>query len=309
MSEPTTLFVVGPREGGERLDRFLKRRIPGLSRNRIQRAIRERVSLSWVARRPRPSTVVRPGGEVRIGYTPPVETLLELAIPVLARGPGWLAVDKPPGIPVHPVNSVRENSLIRMLRRQEAREGLRLCHRLDRETSGALLVAEDSSTARWLSTAFLRGRVHKEYVALVEGVVAADAGRIELPVGEAPSSVVFVRREAGVGQQALTDWRVERRAHDRTLLRVFPRTGRRHQIRVHLAAIGHPVLGDLLYGRPDQDYLDLVRGGVDARRLRGGPARQLLHCARLVFPDAVGPGQQEVEAPLPADLIACLEGL
>jgi 23S rRNA pseudouridine1911/1915/1917 synthase len=108
---------------------------------------------------------------------------------------------------------------------------------------------------------------------------------------------------AGEGQPARTAWRVERRLAGSTLLRVLPATGRRHQIRVHLAAIGHPILGDILYGRPDEDYLALVRGTGDARLDGGGPRRQLLHCARLRFPDPAGPAgaTREVAAPLPAD--------
>jgi 23S rRNA pseudouridine1911/1915/1917 synthase len=299
MSEPITRFVVGAREGGLRLDRFLNRRIPGLSRTRIQRAIRERVTLSWDAPAV-PSTPVRPGGEVRIGWTPLAEDPLDVVIPILATGAGWLAVDKPAGIPVHPVNRVRENSLIRLLRRQEGREALRLVHRLDRETSGVLLVAEDAPRASFLSRAFVRGEVTKEYLALVAGSPSAESGRIDLPIGDAEGSVVFTRREAGHGQPALTEWSVEQRLASATLLRVVPRTGRRHQIRVHLAAIGHPVQGDILYGRPDRDYLDLVRGTRDARVVEGGPRRQLLHCARMAFPVLDG-GRVEVEAPLPSD--------
>jgi len=170
MSEPITRYVVGPREAGKRLDLFLHEKIPGLSRTRIQRAIRERVTLSWDAP-PRPSTPVRAGGCVRVGNTPLREELLQIDLPVLARGEGWLAVNKPPGIPVHPVNRVRENSLIRMLRRQEGEEGLRLAHRLDSETSGVLLVARDAPASSVLSRAFMDGRVHKEYLALVSGVV------------------------------------------------------------------------------------------------------------------------------------------
>ena len=300
MSEPATVFVVGRGDGGKRLDRFLKEKIPGLSRARIQRAIRERVTLSWGVA-PRAASPVRAGGEVVLGYTPLPETHLELAIPVLRRGPGWLAVDKPTGIPVHPVNRVRENSLIRMLRRQEGRETLRLVHRLDRETTGALLVAADAPTARALSRAFVAGDVLKEYLALVRGVVMGEAGTIDLPVGDARGSRVFVRREAGVGQPARTHWRVERRFADRTLLRLTLDTGRRHQIRVHLEAKGHPVLGDLLYGRPDRDYLAVVSGGRDVRSDEGGPRRQLLHSARLVFEDPAGRHPVEVVAPLPAD--------
>jgi 23S rRNA pseudouridine1911/1915/1917 synthase len=300
MSEPTTRFVVGRREGGKRLDQFLHERIPGLSRTRIQQAIRERVALSWGVRA-RPSTPVRAGGEIRIGYTPLPETLLDIRIAILARGRGWLAVDKPPGIPVHPVNKVRENSLIRILRRQEGREELRLVHRLDSETSGVLLVAEDPATSSLLSRAFMRGRVHKEYLAMVAGELEGERGRIELPIGDAVDSAVFLKLEAGHGKPALTDWRVERRFRGRTLLRLYPRTGRRHQLRVHLAAIGHPVLGDILYGRPEGDYLRMVRGEGDARREGGGPRRQLLHCALMRFPDPEGEGMLEVAATLPED--------
>jgi 23S rRNA pseudouridine1911/1915/1917 synthase len=305
VSEPATVFVVGRGDGGKRLDRFLKEKIPGLSRARIQRAIRERVTLSWGVA-PRSATPVRPGGEVRIGYTPLPEPPLDVPIPLLRRGAGWLAVDKPPGIPVHPVNRVRENSLIRMLRRQEGQDALRLVHRLDRETSGVLLVAEDAATARALSRAFVAGAVLKEYLALVRGVVVGEAGTIELPVGDARGSRVFVRRAAGLGQPARTRWSVERRFADRTLLRVRLETGRRHQIRVHLEAVGHPVLGDLLYGRPDRDYLEVVGGGRDVREAEGGPRRQLLHCARLVFADPATRCPVEVIAPLPADFVLAL---
>jgi 23S rRNA pseudouridine1911/1915/1917 synthase len=300
VSEPATVFVVGARDGSKRLDRFLQEKIPGLSRTRIQQAIHERVTLSWGVKA-RSATPVRPGGEVHIGYTPLPETLLEIDIPVLARGPGWLAVDKPAGIPVHPVNRVRENSLIRMLRRQEGEESLRLVHRLDRETSGVLLIAEDSATASRLARGFAKGGVLKEYLAMVRGVLREREGTIGLPVGKAEGSSVYVRREAGRGKPALTEWRVERYLEDRTLLRVTLKTGRRHQIRVHLAAIGYPVLGDILYGRGDDDYLTLVREGRDVRVERGGPRRQLLHCARMRFDDPAAPGCVEVTAPLPAD--------
>jgi 23S rRNA pseudouridine1911/1915/1917 synthase len=304
MSEPTTEFTVGRREGGKRLDHFLHERIPGLSRSRIQRTIRERVTLSWTDRA-RAATPVRPLGEVRIGWVPLAETLLDLHLDILIRGEGWLAVDKPSGIPVHPVNRVRENSLIRILRRQEQHDELRLVHRLDRETTGVLLIAHDSPTASKLSTAFLRGKVHKEYLALVRGTVEKDEGQIDLPIGDATDSAVYVRRAAGLGQAAHTGFKVEARTEHSTLLRLFPRTGRRHQLRVHLAAIGHPILGDALYGRPDADYLDMVKGTRDARKSEGGPQRQLLHCARLVFADPTTTNGEpvDIQAPLPIDFI------
>ncbi len=300
MSEPVTRYLVGPRDEGKRLDQFLHERIPGLSRTRIQAAIRERVTLSWGVRA-RPATPVRPQGEVRIGYTPLHEEPLDLQIEVIARHPGWLAVDKPPVIPVHPVNKIRENSLIRMLRRQEGREGLRLVHRLDRETSGVLLVAEDSATAAILSRGFAAGQVDKQYLALVEGLIEADAGEIVAPIGKHPTSRVFVKQACVEGQAATTRYQVERRLGDRTLVRLFPTTGRRHQLRVHLAQLGHPILGDILYGRPDAAYLAMVEGTGDPRHDGDGPRRQLLHCARLAFADPAGEGQVVVEAALPRD--------
>ena len=306
MSEPTTLFAVSERDRGKRLDRFLHERIPGLSRSRIQRAIAERVALSWGAR-PRASTPVRPGGEVQVGYAPIAEDVNDLPIPILARGDGWLAVDKPAGLVVHPVNSVRENSLIRMLRRQEAAPDLRLTHRLDRETSGVLLVAGGADAASALASAFARGRVHKEYLAIVQGEIPDDEGIIDLPIGEDDERRVYVRRTVKTGgERAVTRWQVTRRLAGATLVALFPKTGRRHQLRVHLAAAGHPILGDILYGRPDDDYLDLVAGGADARRREGPPFRQLLHCARLVFPDPEG-SAIDVRAPLPADFAARLD--
>jgi len=294
VSEGSTRVAIGPRDVGKRLDRFLHERIPGLSRTRIQAAIRERVALSWGVR-PRPATPVRAGGIVRIAHRRSEERPIDPGIPILAAGSGFVVVDKPARVPVHPVNGVVENSLIRMLRRQLGDPGLRLAHRLDRETTGVLLVAADAPTARLLGCAFQDGRVDKEYLALVAGDVSSDDGSIDAPIGPARESRVAVRLETGHGKPALTRWRVERRLEGSTFLRLFPQTGRRHQLRVHLEAIGHPILGDALYGRDDRDYLDLVAGTRDARLEEGGPRRQLLHGARLTV------GEIDVEAPIPAD--------
>jgi RluA family pseudouridine synthase len=189
-----------------------------------------------------------------------------------------------------------------MLRKQVGREGLRLAHRLDRETSGLLLIAEDRPSASHFSKAFMQGQVGKQYLAMVQGAPADDAGKIDLPIGEASGSQIYTKRAAGVGQPAVTEWRVERRYADHSLLRLFPQTGRRHQLRVHLAAIGHPILGDLLYGRPESAYLELVRGEGDRRLRDGGPLRQLLHSAGLEFTDPAG-RRIVLTSPAPADFV------
>ncbi len=306
MSEPKTHFDVGERDRGKRLDQFLHERIPGLSRARIQRAIEQRVTLSWGVRA-RAATPVRPGGAVQVGYVPIAEDVQDVPIPVLARGDGWIAVDKPSGLVVHPVNTIRENSLIRMLRRQEEDPDLRLTHRLDRETTGVLIVAGSAPVASRIATAFARGHVKKEYLAIVRGAVREGEGTIDLPLGSDASRRVYVRRAVvEQGERAVTRWTVRRRLDGATLLSLFPETGRRHQLRVHLAHAGHPIVGDLLYGGPERDYLDLVASGRDARREAGLPTRQLLHCARIVFPAGDGV-DVEVRAPLPADFAAMLD--
>jgi tRNA pseudouridine32 synthase/23S rRNA pseudouridine746 synthase len=143
---------------------------------------------------------------------------------------------------------------------------------------------------------------------VVHGLPAEDAGTIDLPLAADWPNRPRQQVDRERGKPSQTAWRVIARdeASRRTRLALEPLTGRSHQLRVHLAAIGHPILGDILYGRPDADYLDLVRGARDARREEGAPARQLLHCARLTFPAPAGGAPTTVEAPLPADLVRAL---
>lgn len=284
MSERDTTrarWTVRADEAGRALFDFLRSRVPSEPTERIREAIASRIRVSW-SDAPRDDLPVEEGGTVRLLDDAPAEVAVDDPIPVIARGPGWMAVAKPAGVPVHPVRSVRINSLIERLRRMEGRPGLRLAHRLDRDTSGALLLAEDAATAARLGRAFQRGEVRKEYVAVVRGVPDDASGTIDIPIGPHPTSAVRVRLAAGAGRRARTSWRVERVGSDRARLRIVPETGRRHQIRVHLESIGHPIVGDILYGRPDRDYLDLVAGIRDARAARGEP-RMLLHCRRLAL--------------------------
>ena len=290
MRGPETRLAVGEADRGKRLDRWLAERIPGLSRTRIRAAIPARVRVSWTATA-QPATPVVPGGMVFVAIEPldePAGPLPQLT--VLARGTGWFAIDKPAGMPVHPVRSARLRTVTEIVRQLGLAALPRPVHRLDRETSGVLLFAEDAATARAAGAAFACGAVDKEYFAIVRGRPARARGTIDLPIGRAAGSAVAVRLRAGVpdGRAAVTHWEVERLLREAAVLRIRPETGRRHQVRVHLEAIGHPILGDPLYGRPDRDYLALVRGDPDPRRSLGDPERQMLHCGsvRLDLPGA-----------------------
>jgi 23S rRNA pseudouridine1911/1915/1917 synthase len=287
MADPRAIahWIVRPDEDGMVLERFLCARVPSEPIERVRSAIATRVRVSWAAEVDR-SDPVPSGGQVRLLPEPLHEVPDGRPLRIVVERDGWLAVDKPAGIPVHPSRSIRANSLIERIRRTREEPGLRLAHRLDRETSGVLLLARDRATAARLGKAFERRAVVKEYVAVVHGVPYADEGTVDLALGRAVASAVQVRQSAGHGRESRTRWAVERRGRQRAVLRLVPETGRRHQLRAHLEAIGHPIVGDVLYGRPDRDYLDLVNGVRDPRIDAGEPARMMLHCrgVRLGWP-------------------------
>ena len=278
-------YCVGQKQGGQRLDDFLRERIPRLSRERIHEMIRVRVRLSW-AGEAQPDTPVRVGGEVKVGFPPLEEAPLDPRIPAVFEDTDLLAVDKPPGFLVHPTSYCRKNSLTRILERRLGQRRYAV-HRLDRATSGLLLLAKEKEAARRLGLDFKLHRVGKEYVALVEGEVGDAKGVIEKPLGRAYFTPQGIRRDVAAdpsgGETALTGFLVERRLAGRTLLRLFPRTGRTHQIRVHLASIGHPVVGDRLYG---------PEGAAASNRL-------FLHSLALDLEHPREGRRMRLEAPLP----------
>ncbi len=197
-----------------------------------------------------------------------------------------LAVAKPAGLPTVPYRAGDRDACLRAW--VEAKLGARVfvVHRLDRDTSGVLVLARDAATHRELSGLFEHRRVTKTYLAAVAGHVAPEAGTIEQPLREFGSGRVAVDAR---GRPSETAYRVRERLRDADLLEVAPRTGRRHQIRVHLYHLGHPVLGDATYGHD---------------RPVGGAARLLLHAWRLHLPLAAGP--LGLEAPPEEDFAAAL---
>jgi 23S rRNA pseudouridine1911/1915/1917 synthase len=206
-----------------------------------------------------------------------------------------LVVDKPAGVVVHPARGHRTGTLAQALAGRAAggedpwRAGI--VHRLDRDTSGLLVVAKSDAVHRVLKAELAARRIHREYVALVDGLPSARTGTIDAPIGRDRRNRLLVSVDTQVPREAVTHFEVVSWLAGATLLRVVLDTGRTHQIRVHLAAIGHPVSGDVAYG--------------GSRRF--GLARQFLHAARLAFAHPVTNAPLDVESPLPVDLSAALQ--
>jgi 23S rRNA pseudouridine1911/1915/1917 synthase len=205
-----------------------------------------------------------------------------------------IVVDKGPGLVVHPARGHREDTLSQLLAPLIAGgepERAGIVHRLDRDTSGLLVVSRSQEVHRLLQAALAKRRIEREYLALVEGRPPARTGTIEAPIGRDPR----IRTRMAVGglssREARTSFTLERALPTTSLLRVRLETGRTHQIRVHLQAIGHPVAGDPEYGTAGLLGLE----------------RQFLHATRLAFEHPVTGARIEVHSPLPLDLQSALE--
>ncbi len=272
--------------------------------------------------RPPPGVPVRPGLRVRAGQVwtlrrpAPVEPPVCRTFQVLHRDEHLLVLDKPAGLPVHPSARYHRGTLTALMRERLGPDHpWIMSHRLDRETSGVLLCARRGASAAAVARAFQDRLVRKTYLAIVRGTLAPGLRRVDMPLGPAPGSIVRIKMGpcplARGGRPARTD--LEPLAWGRhdgvpvTLVRAWPRTGRQHQIRAHLAAIGAPILGDKLYGASDDAFVAMTEGRLSMAALgaRVGWPRQALHAARLQLPHPAG-GTFTVCAPWPADLAALM---
>ena len=294
-------------EAGCRLDVLLARRF-GCSRT----AIHQRMCgpVLGAAGRPRKwSHRVRPGEVVRIPTLVRPEPDVEVRYQLLLVDDWLVAVDKGPGAPVHPVRSYRTRNVLSRLRAELGDPGLSPAHRLDRETSGVLLFGRGGRATSGLGRQFAAGGVSKTYLAVVRGEPAFDRRCVDLPLGPDPDFPIRgrVRVDERQGQASRTELRVIRRLGDRALVEARRRTGRMHQIRVHLAALGHPLLGDKLYQDQGRAHLAMIRDQLDPSWLgRLGHHRLALHAAALQLAHPATGEPLCVQAPLPADLDALL---
>lgn len=304
-------LVVGPDHAGERLDRFLAAEVPDRSRSQVRRLIEQgHVHLPRV-RTIRANVPVRVGDVILIELPEPAPARLvpeDLPLEILHDDADIVVVNKPAGMVVHPGAGHGRGTLVNALLHHvrelsgvggELRPGI--VHRLDKGTSGVLVVARHDAAHRELARQFRDREVEKEYVALVWGLVHAGR-RIDAPIGRHPSDRHRMSARARRARAAVTRVTWSRHLPGVSLLRVAIATGRTHQIRVHLSAIGHPIVGDPLYG------------GV--RRRVPGPLRPLLrldrpflHAERLAFVHPRTGERVEFTAALPPDLLAVLEAI
>jgi 23S rRNA pseudouridine1911/1915/1917 synthase len=302
---------VEPEQGSARLDVWLAKALPALSRARIQHLITQgQIRLDGSLTRP--SAKVRPGQTVSVLIPAPVDAVPApepIPIDVVYEDPHLLVVNKPAGLVVHPGAGTPQGTLVNaLLARVRDLSGVGgvvrpgIVHRLDRGTSGLLVVAKDDPTHRALAAQFAGRTVEKEYLALVVGVPRSREGTITAPIGRDPVHRQRMSVRAKKGREARTSWRLEEKFDGAALLRVRIHTGRTHQIRVHLASIGHPVAGDRAYG------------GAPSGRAAGGSvlrdlSRPALHAARLLFVHPASGRTLAFEAPLPTDLQETLDRL
>lgn len=305
-----------PREyDGVRLDRFIQWRIPRLSRSKAQAIIRSCGFREDGSRR-RPSDIVRYGETVMLVRERFQEPEVPLDFGILLDDGAVLAIDKPAGLPMHPTASYHKHTLSYQLRERYGEEGSdfvpAIAHRLDRETSGVVLCGRTREAERTLKMSFEAHRVHKTYLAIVVGELPQDSGEITAPmasVREGLHVLMEVRPEDGL--QAETTYRVRERRAGHSLVELSPRTGRQHQLRVHLAHIGHPIVGDKLYGAErEAPFLEYIETGMTPALLkRLGHPRQALHAHSIVFDHPSSGDATTVTAPLSPDLQTLWDGL
>jgi 23S rRNA pseudouridine1911/1915/1917 synthase len=301
---------VPPECDGWRLDHFLKQRIRRLSRTKIRTIIESQV---WLpdGRQPRPAMAVRTGDTIHIDRPAPIEPEVPRDFPILASDPHFMAIDKPAGLPMHTTAKFWKNTLVAILRERYPDEGLQICHRIDRETSGVLLIARTREAASFLKRAFASRAVKKTYLALVHGIPAPSSGVIDAPMRLVESRSHLMMGVEEDGLPAVTRYAVRETFARHALVEAAPETGRQHQIRVHLAHLGHPIVGDKLYGAGEQAFLDYCDSGMTPELLDlfDGLPRHALHAARLIFPHPETREMITVESPLPGDLCDYMKGL
>lgn len=286
----------------ERLDRYLVGQLPDQSRSRLQALIKDGKAVVRGKVVTKPGYLLEPGDDIRIAIPEPEPTDLvpeKIPLDIVYEDERLMVVNKPAGMVVHPAAGHDTGTLVHAaLAHAPEMEGIGgerrpgIVHRLDKDTSGLILLAKDDRTHRWLQDQFRQRTVKKVYLALVDGAPPTPSGRIEAAIGRDTSQ----RKRMAIvpdkkGRDAVTEYLTLESMAEHTLVEAHPLTGRTHQIRLHLAFVGCPIAGDKVYGR---------------RKPSLPLKRHFLHAARLTI---TLPGEKEprtFEAPLPPDLLHAL---
>ncbi len=305
---------VAPEAAGLRLDRFLADRFPHRSRSALQKLIREGL-VTVAGEAARPSMDVRAGDRIDIRFPPPSPTDLQpepMNLRVVFEDDSLLVIDKPAGLVVHPGAGAETGTLVHGLVARKGplsaiggprRPGI--VHRLDKGTSGLLIIARTDRAHLALIEQFKGREVEKVYQALVWGRPRGQTGVIEATIGRDRTNRLRMSVKAPGGRPALSEWRVLRELPGFTFLEVRPRTGRTHQIRVHLQSIGHPIVGDERYGGAQSKGVQDPRKRLALRNFD----RLALHAAHLALAHPVSGKRLSFDSPLPAEFRSLLEAL
>jgi 23S rRNA pseudouridine1911/1915/1917 synthase len=296
--------------GGQRLDQALAAALPQYSRSRLAGWIREG-AVALEGRPARPRDTVFGGETVVVRAEPAIDESVRperMKLVVRHRDPHIFVIDKPPGLVVHPGAGNREhtlqNGLLALDPKLAAVPRAGIVHRIDKDTSGLLVVARTIEAHAALVEMLREHTIEREYVALCVGAMTG-GGTVDKPIGRHRTDRLRMTVRSD-GREAITHYRLVERFEAHSLLRVILETGRTHQIRVHLAHIGHPLVGDPLYGGRRQ----LTAGASPAlREALAAFRRQALHAARLSFTHPITGRDIEVESPLPEDFEQLLAAL
>jgi len=294
-------YIVGPEEEGQRLDIFVSGKT-GLSRSSIQRLIRDgQITVNSMA--VKAGYRLKRGSRIELSIPEPVDTFLipeHIPLDVIFDDPYIIVISKPAGMVVYPSAGHARGTLINGLlgmgvRLASTGAPLRpgVVHRLDKDTSGLIVLAKDEPAYQGLIRQFQAREVEKYYIVLVYGMLNMKRGEIKSVIGRSVSDRKRMSTRTKRGKEAVTHYEVMEEFRMASLLRVRPITGRTHQIRVHFASIGHPVLGDRIYGRKT-----IIRLGQREIRF----FRQMLHASELRFRHPVKGNLIHLKAPLPEDM-------
>jgi len=304
------LFKIDPGLSGERIDKFLSKNLEDISRSRIQKLIAGGKVLVDGARVSKHHRLVC-GQEISVEdlssiNTGPDVTAEATDLKIVYEDKSILVVSKDAGMLTHPAPGNEKNTLVnalmyhcKNLSRLSGSERAGIVHRLDKDTSGLLIAAKDENVHHRLSEMFAGRKVKKTYMALAGGRFKEDRGEIKLPVGRSRIDRKKMSVAIDNGRDAVTAFEVVEEFRQAALLNVYPRTGRTHQIRVHLNYIGHPIIADQVYGSRLSSKI--------AKNI--GLERQFLHAAKLEFTHPLTEKLMEFEDPLPLDLLKSLEKL